>query len=219
MEDIIQRTESWHKARRGKFTGSEIHKLMGESRSKSEFFSDTAKTYIYEKVIEMFSDAQKESYQTPAMQWGVDYEPLAKKWYSKFTGHKVDEIGFVELEGFEGVAGGSPDGLVAYQHIIEIKCPYSSANHIRNILCEPTDMKSQLKEYYWQMQFYMACLNIGHCDFISFDPRINADFGLHIKRIERNEPDINTMRDRISAAIEYRNAIINKINKDNEAKA
>lgn len=207
LQEIIQKSDAWHQVRKGKFTGSEIWKLMVESRSKSEALSETTKTYILEKIAEAHSNELVTKFETQAMQWGNEYEPLAKKWYAKQSGNSVKDIGFITLEGFDDYVGGSPDGLIDYQGIIEIKCPFNSSNHIRHILATKDDFKSELKEYYWQMQFYMACLNVEWCDFVSFDPRIDADWGLHIKRITRNNDDIQLMKNKIEQAIEYRNRI------------
>ena len=202
-----QKTIEWLNIRKGKFTGSEIYKLMSEPKSKTELLSETAKTYILEKIAEEFTDELKESFTTPAMQWGNDHEPLAKKWYTKLTGKLIDEIAFVQHPMFND-CGGSPDGFIREgNHIIEIKCPFNSVNHIKHVLTSQEYFKKELKEYYWQMQFYIYCLNVEYCDFISFDPRINSDFGLHIKRIERDEKDIEFMNNKISQAIGYKDLI------------
>lgn len=210
-KDIIQKSQEWHEIRKGKLTGSCIWKLMGESRSKYEALSDMAKTYILEKIAEKHGVEVQNTFTTPAMQWGNDYEPLARKWYSKIKDVKVLDIGFIELPMYEKFAGGSPDGLVEYKNIIEIKCPYNPANHIKHILIELDDFKKEAKEYYWQMQFYMACLNVEYCDFISFDPRVNADWGLHIKKIDRNEEDIKRMNEKIETAIEFMKVVERKL--------
>lgn len=212
MENTLtQGSSEWHTLRKGKFTGSEIYKLMTEPRSKSELLSETAKTYVHEKIVEQFSTEPKLSITTAATEWGTTHEPAAKKWYGKVTGCKVQDIAFVELPNYEAHAGGSPDGLVDYTHIVEIKCPYVSANHVRNVLCSTSELRSTLKEYYWQMQFYMACLNVEHCDFVTFDPRIDADWGLHIKRIERNDADIALMLTQIDKALTYKQAVLETI--------
>ena len=211
-KEIVQKTDEWLNIRKGKFTGSEIWKLMTDSRSKTEQFSETAKTYILEKIAEQnANELYAKQLNTPAIQWGNEYEPLARKWYSKLTNKKVSEIGYVDLEPFKDHAGGSPDGLIEYQGLIEIKCPFNSANHIKHILVNAQDFKSELKEYYWQMQFYLSAMHLEWCDFISFDPRIDADWGMHIKRINRNDEDIKLMMNKIEQAIEYKNRITSQL--------
>jgi len=211
-KDIQQRTEEWIQIRKGKFTGSEIWKLMVDAKSKTEVLSETAKTYVFDKVAEMYSTQEQPKFTTPAMEWGITNEPLAKRWYQRRSGNKVLDIGYIPLQGYEEYAGGSPDGIVEFRNLIEIKCPYNPANHIKYILTSAEDFKKEWKEYYWQMQFYMSCLDLPHCDFISFDPRVDEDWGIHIKQIQRNDNDIAYMIERIGVAIEFRNAIIKHIN-------
>jgi hypothetical protein len=208
-----QKTDEWLNIRKGKFTGSEIWKLMTEPRSKSELFSETAKTYILEKIAEENSiDSHDNGFTTMAMQWGIDNEPVAKRHYERLTGSSIMEVGFIQLEDFENECGGSPDGLVDYRKIIEIKCPYSQANHIKHILVSEENFKSELKEYYWQMQFYMGCYDeVEECDFISFDPRIVKEWTMHIKPIKRNNEDIALMRNKIKIATDYKNEIQSRL--------
>ena len=47
MQIFSQGTDEWLSIRKGKFTASEIHKLMGQRG-----FGDTGMTYILEKVTE-----------------------------------------------------------------------------------------------------------------------------------------------------------------------
>jgi putative phage-type endonuclease len=216
-----QRTDDWHTIRRGKFTGSEIWKLMVEPRTKTETFSETAKTYILEKIAEenSLNDEPMAEFLAASLQWGIDNEPKAKEYYEKLTGNKVMEVGFIQLENFEHYCGGSPDGLINYESIIEIKCPFSQPNHIKHILIPEDRVKSELREYYWQMQFYMACYEeVKHCEFISFDPRITRDWRMHIKTIQRNDEDIQLMLSKIKMAIEYRQEVV-EILKSNQSMA
>lgn len=207
-----QKSDEWLQLRKGKFTGSEIWKLMVEPRSKSESFSDTTKTYILEKIAEEYLTEMPEQFVTTAMQWGNDNESLAKKWYSKFIGKGITEIPFIHHMKFSLSVGGSPDGFIdSTNSIIEIKCPYNPVNHIKHILCDAENMKAEFKEYYWQMQFYIECMKADYCDFISFDPRVDADWGLHIKRIERNDSDIELMNTKIENALQYKEQLKNKL--------
>lgn len=207
-----QRTDEWFEIRKGKFTGSEIWKLMVEPKNKNESLSETAKGYIIEKIVEQYSIDDSEPLTTISMQWGIDNEPLAKKWYSKFTGNSITDCTYIHHKLFPMNAGGSPDGYLENKNaIIEIKCPYNGVNHIKHIMTESQYMKQECKDYYWQMQFYMMIMDADYCDFISFDPRINHSFGMHIKKIERNDIDIDLMNKKIQVAIDYKEQIENRL--------
>lgn len=54
--------EDWQDLRRSRFTASEIHKLMGTPKNKSEYLSETAKTFIFEKAAEYLTGQKSEMY-------------------------------------------------------------------------------------------------------------------------------------------------------------
>jgi len=62
-----QRTAEWHNARLGKFTASEIHKLMGVKG-----LGETGKTYAFEKAIEQLYGLIDENFVSFDMQIGFD---------------------------------------------------------------------------------------------------------------------------------------------------
>ncbi|XP_051250888.1 uncharacterized protein LOC127360489 [Dicentrarchus labrax] len=59
-----------------------------------------------------------------ACDWGVLHEPKAKQAYMERTGVTIQERGVFLSD--SGLLGGSPDGMVADDFIIEVKCPYSA---------------------------------------------------------------------------------------------
>ena len=56
------------------------------------------------------------------MQWGTDMEPNAKLAYTKMTGREVQDVGFIMPDKTDAY-GGSPDGLVSLDGLLETKCP------------------------------------------------------------------------------------------------
>ena len=79
-----------------------------------------------------------------------------------------------------------PDGL------IEVKCP-ATATHVETLLGEKIANK-----YMLQMQFQMAVTSRQWCDFVSFDPRLPAEFHLWIKRVPRDEALIGKIESAVS---------------------
>ncbi|CAL8383541.1 unnamed protein product [Arctogadus glacialis] len=59
-----------------------------------------------------------------ACDWGILHEPKAKQEYMERTGVTIQERGVFLSD--SGLLGGSPDGTVADDFIIEVKCPYSA---------------------------------------------------------------------------------------------
>lgn len=201
----LQRTDMWDKDRLGKFTASEIYKLMGTPKSKTDIFTATAYTYILDKVSEElvgFATVKNGE----ALVWGIEQEAQAKKWFSTITGKTIEEVGFIA---HDEQSGGSPDGIVD-DGIIEIKCPFNTVNHIKHIL-DSENFRGNFPEYYWQMQMNMLVTKKQKCYFISFDPRIDAESGMFIKQIARNDEDIALMVDKIKEAIEAKKTILSKL--------
>lgn len=57
-----------------------------------------------------------------SIKWGIDHEAVAIKQFEEATGLVVLETGIWLHE--SGLIGGSPDGLVGDEAIVEVKCPY-----------------------------------------------------------------------------------------------
>ena len=174
---MTQGTDEWLKARLGWTTGSRIVDIMPGVKGK---YLASRKNYMAEKVIEILTDESPEHFVSEAMQWGTDTEPLARSAYEAITGNFVDEDGFVPHPTIPKL-GASPDGIVNPDGCIEIKCP-NSANHLSTIL------GSLIKrDYIFQMQCEMMCLDKQWCDFISYDPRMPDNLQIFIQRIPRDE--------------------------------
>jgi len=185
MESGIESySAEWWISRHGTFTGSEAWKLMTEPKTKSESVSVTAETYILEKVWEKLAQQSKNGIDNYATEWGNDHEPLAKKFYTKITGREISAANMVFREDLEGFTG-TPDGFVGEDGMVEIKCPWNGANHLKHCCIQDDGyFLKEHKEYYWQIQSYLYLTGREWCDFVSFDPRINSDLGMFIHRVK-----------------------------------
>ena len=171
-----QRTDDWFAARAGRVTASSLYKVM--ARTKTGYGADRA-NYHAQLVAERLTGRPADSFSNAAMQWGVDQEANAREAYSALIGDSVAEIGFVNHPAIEWT-GASPDGLVGFDGLVEIKCP-NTATHIATLDGAGIDRK-----YMLQMQWQMACTERDWCDFVSFDPRMPVDMQLHVRRVERD---------------------------------
>jgi len=173
---------------------------MTEARSKKDVLSKTAETYILEKVWEKLSGEVKQGINNFATEWGNEHEPTAKKFYSSVTGNEVKDSLMLYSNEIDGLTG-SPDGLVGEDGLIEIKCPYNGANHLKHcFITNDETFLSEQPEYYYQMQCYMLLSGRKWCDFVSFDPRIISDLGLFIYRVNANEEVIERMTEKVKLA-------------------
>lgn len=207
METTIEAyTPEWFKSRQGCFTGSEVWKLMTEPRTKADKeagnLSETANTYILEKVWEKLSGLTKSGVDNFATEWGNDNEPKAVHFYEKLTGNKCEHAPCCFNPDVIGLSG-TPDRKVNGDGLIEVKCPFNGANHLKHCFITSDEyFKSEHKEYYWQIQCYLFLTDREWCDFVSFDPRVNSDFGMFIYRLKKNEQDIKEMVEKVTKARE-----------------
>lgn len=212
MEQIEQYSVDWYVKRRGKFSGSEWHRAMTEPRTKSKVISDGCETYILEKVWENLSGELKTNIDTMATQWGVENEPKAVEWYTKLTGNATEEAGCYINEEYPAVC--SPDRLTLDNGLIEVKCPFNGANHLKHCtIINDEDLKYNHKEYYWQMMFYMWFLKKDYCDFVSFDPRIDSDLGLFVYRLNSNNEAFEAIENRLKTVSSFYNEFLSMFKK------
>lgn len=178
-----QRTPAWHAARLGKVTASRVADIIAKTKTG---YSTSRANYMAELVCERLTGVGGDFYQSAAMLWGTEKEPMARSAYEASVGALVIEVGFVPHNAI-AMSGASPDGLVDDDGLVEIKCPNTST-HIDTILADAAPAK-----YVTQMQWQMACTGRKWCDFVSFDPRLPEQMQLFIKRVQRDEAMIDQL--------------------------
>jgi len=193
---MLQRSNDWFDARKGRFTASEIHKLLGVRG-----LGQTGESYIFEKAVEsVFGLDEDNNFTSIDMQRGVTLEPLA---FRKFK--EIKEFEFLEVQettffpyGLD--AGASPDGLVGSNAILEIKCPRPTK--FFNLVAKGYDAID--KEYIAQMQMQMMCTKSEKAYFFNYII-FNGVEMWHEIQINRDEKMIDLIKERIEAAIKIKN--------------
>ena len=194
---VEQRSEEWFNVRKGKITGSEVHKIMG---GKDGALTQTAKTYLLEKVAELHGGHGAIA-SGAAIDWGVDLEETAIGVYQDRTKNIVEKCSFIQVD---DNYGGSPDGKVGTEGAVEVKCPFNSVNHFKHGLIKTDEeFKDVATNYYYQCVSHMICLNAQWCDFISYDPRVHEDCQMFIYRLHRNEEEIAAIKSKVETAVAY----------------
>ena len=175
-----QRSDEWFQARLGKVTASRISDVLAAPTTAAYT------NYQAQLIAERLTGEPYESHVTSAMQWGVDTEAEARSMYEFMTDKTVMDVGFVPHFIIKE-SGASPDGLVDLNGQIEIKCP-NTATHIKTFTSGTIE-----KKYRNQMTWQMACTGRHWCDFVSYDPRLPAEYNLCIIRFERDDEEIKQM--------------------------
>ena len=199
LETADQRTDDWYAARCGKATASRFKDAMArkkptEAQAKKGLPGDPTQArqdYLTELVVERLTGRAIQKFTTAAMLWGTQQEFAARAAYEAHTGIEVEETGFVAHDTL--YAGCSPDGLVDWDGLIEIKCPYNSAVHIETLLGGmPADHMPQVQGQMW-------ITGRQWCDFVSYDPRMPEPLQLYVQRIPADPKAIADLAFGISA--------------------
>ena len=211
IKGIVQGSPEWMSLRVGKIGGSRIADLLTEGRGGESLIR---RKYKNELIRERLTGRKLDTYKTPAMQRGIDLEPMARAWYEIHRNVFVDQVAIVLHPTIEG-GQCSPDGLVdATNSLIEIKVP-NPENHLDNIL---TNGK-QLEQYYDQVMWQLACVpgsngneKREYCDLVSFDPEMPDHLQGFVKRIYRDDEYIkNTMETAVIAFLSEIETIVNNL--------
>lgn len=138
-KEIEQRGEQWHLLRWGKIGGSTARGLYTDS--------DTLYLDVLSQHIEPFE--LEESYTSLAMMHGIEQEPFAKDFISKYVGVEFKDVGWIQSKKC-GIVGISPDGITDdLTKACEIKC-LGRANHTKVLIEQDIPMvyRSQIIHYF-----------------------------------------------------------------------
>lgn len=202
MTEIVQGSPEWHALRCGRVTASRVSAVVAKTKSG---VSATRAIYMGELLAERLTGQPAEKYKSPAMNWGNDTEAEARAAYSFYTGNDVKEVAFVIHPKIEQ-SGASPDGEVATDGLLEIKCPNTST-HVEALLGG-----SVPGAYRLQMMWQLACTGRKWCDFVSYDPRLPEHMRLFVRRVERCETTIAELETEVRDFIGELDAMVADLN-------
>jgi len=175
--DCEQHSPEWFAARTGRITMSRAKDARAKLKNGAP--SQAQLDYMAELAIERVSGSMVDRFVTPAMKRGTELEDEARQLYEARTGAFVDEVGICIRDGF----GGSPDGLVDADGLIEIKCP---ANPFK---LAQLYIEHDPAEYMDQMQGLMWITGRQWCDLVVYSPGLP----LKVQRVPRDDAHIEAL--------------------------
>lgn len=117
IHEIAQGSLDWIILRRGLPTSSQFHRIFQPERKKP---SRQREMYLLE-LLDEWSHKQREApFENEWTRRGRELERLARFSYAMEKKCAVREVGFVTRD--DGKVGGSPDGFVGDDVVLEIKC-------------------------------------------------------------------------------------------------
>jgi len=136
--DVEQGSPEWALLRCGLPTTSALNRIITETRLE---YSKSAHPYIAELRVETRFGLPKNWGETDWTVRGHKLEPKARRWYESERTLMVRQVGFLMSK--DGSEGGSPDGLVGDDGLVEIKC-FGADKHERCLMgLEEVVTKSQ----------------------------------------------------------------------------
>ncbi len=147
VKDFLQGSPEWMAACAGSVGASTIDKIITASGLRSKQRED----FMYQLAGERITGKKEGSFQTQAMQDGIDREPAARMLFEMMYGVEVEQVGIVYKDKWK-LCHCSPDGLIAATKGLEIKNP-AIKTHVKYLLAGglPTDYFSQI-----QMSLYVT---------------------------------------------------------------
>jgi putative phage-type endonuclease len=197
-----QNSPEWLTLRIGQVTASRVKDVVAKLKKGGE--SAARASYKMELLGEVITGRATDHYVSQAMDFGKENEPLARTMYELQKSVDVERVGYVR-HAMIPRSGCSPDGLVGDDGLVEFKVP-NTTTHLEYLIADVVP-----EEYKPQMLWQMACTNRKWCDFCSYDPRLPADFGLFIKRFERDEAAICAMEKEVDTFIAELNQMCEKL--------
>ncbi|MAS09942.1 lambda exonuclease family protein [Salinisphaera sp.] len=174
-----QRSDIWFGQRLAALTGSQMKRALSKGK-------DARANLVNELVAEALTSNINPSGSAPATEWGKHYEPIAIGEYEFSTGNTVDEAGLL-YHPYSAYIAASPDGLIGDDGGCEVKCPYSSKEHVNALRFGVP------KEHYPQIMGALMVTRRQWWDFISYDPRMRPGLRLHVYRVEADASYIDTL--------------------------
>lgn len=163
-----QRTPAWFSARENRLTASRFGAAIGHCLQYTT--PEEVRRELADPEYRKEKFRNKPQWQKDAIQHGVEMEPVAISWYEKKFRQFVDEVGFA-VPKFDERIGGSPDGLVGKDGMVEIKCPRSMYNKIKD-------------EHYDQIQGCLQIFDRQWCDYVVYS---TSDKKIFVQRIRRDD--------------------------------
>ncbi|KKN13341.1 hypothetical protein LCGC14_1007330 [marine sediment metagenome] len=171
FHDVEQNSDEWYELRAGRFTSSNMPKVMAVF---GKAFSVPAKQYAVRIAVEQLTKKPLvNNYYNEHMERGHLQEPIARRLYEEQTFCDVSNGGFFCSD----FIGCSPDGLVYEEGVIEIKSVLAHI-HFANIKRGTID-----PAYRWQCIGNLKFTGRKWLDFVSYCADFPPEKQLYRSRI------------------------------------
>lgn len=201
-QDLVQGSDEWKAARIGSLGASVIHEVIAKTKSGA---AASRANRLAALLLERLTGRAQDIFVTNAMRVGKEREPEARLAYTFRTDRIVTETGLFQHPDIIGTHA-SPDGLIGYDGLLEIKCP-EPAEHLDTLRLQRIPDK-----YVVQALWQMRCTGRQWCDYASYNPDFPENMRLWIKRIRRDDVRIAEIEKEVVAFLTELNDKIYELN-------
>lgn len=180
-----QKSEAWFRERRTRITASRFNEVL----------SGTPKAWS--RIISELNGETRGFSGNEATRWGERYEDDAIALFELEENLDVERTGFHVLDKYPDDIGGSPDGLVRDDTVVEVKCPFNPEIHLKTYREQKVPGK-----YVAQVQGNMLITGRRFSWFLSYDPRQTPEKRLVKILIVRNQNYIDALVPRLLEFVE-----------------
>lgn len=157
--DLIQGTEAWLAARCGLLTASEMKLIITPTLKVAS--NDKERAHVWELAAQRITRYVEPSYIGDDMLRGMEDEIEARTLYHN-TYAPVEQMGFITNDRWGFTIGGSPDGLVGDDGLIECK------SRRQKYQIETLAALAMPDDYWIQVQTLLLVSERAWCDFVSY---------------------------------------------------
>ena len=166
-----QGSPEWFMGRLGIPTASRFDEIMTPKQLKP--VKDGGLKYMGRLMAEWYGNQPVEDWSNSIVERGTGLEDDGRRWYSLVRDVDVQQVGFLTRD--DGKVGGSPDGLVGTEGVLEIK-NYMVVNQWCTLLGQP-------HEHIGQIQGYLYLTDRAWCDLCCYNPEHPSE----VIRVDRDE--------------------------------
>lgn len=204
MEQVQQRSVEWYQQRLGKFTASEITRLLGKLTTQAG--KNAFESYCMEKAIESTYGMIEDNFTSFDMQRGIDQEPYAFDKLHEILSEQFKTLGKTPFLRYGEHAGASPDGMIDLNDVAEIKCP-TAKNFFKYCLTGQVP-----DNHYNQMQMQLLCTGGEVAYYFNYLTHMGEEY-YQLTKVQRDEESIALIKERLVMAIETKLQYIERLTK------
>lgn len=180
-----QKSEIWHRERKTRITSSSFNDILSGTPNG------------WRRIIEEKEGIRKAFSGNEATRWGEKYETEAIRLFELEEDLDITPTGFWIMDSYPDDIGGSPDGLIGEDSIVEVKCPYNPLVHRKTFLEQKIPGK-----YIPQIQGNLMITGRRLAWFISYDPRAPIEERLVKIPIIRSDSYLDSLLGRVLQFVE-----------------